>query len=167
VGRNFPPPGILLWPVSSLPSPSNALPTGKILTGWSEFHRSNMERRNPYETTLNVDNVGRLGLKWHFATGGGFSSPAVVNGVVYIGAGNRNVYSLNAKTGAKLSSYTNGGVVDFSPAVANGVLYGTGYASNAKTGAVVWDQPHGCSVATSPALAYGMAYVAGPLMFAV
>ena len=94
-------PGLCFGQSPSLPSPSNALSTGKILTGWSEFHRSNMARRNPYETTLNVDNVGRLRLKWHFATGGGFSSPAMVNGVVYIGAGNRNVYALKASSASR------------------------------------------------------------------
>jgi hypothetical protein len=32
-------------------------------------------------------------------------------------------YALNAKTGAELWSYTTGGTVDSSPAVANGVVY--------------------------------------------
>ena len=34
-----------------------------------------------------------------------------------------NVYALNASTGAKLWSYTTGGDMDSSPAVANGVVY--------------------------------------------
>ena len=36
------------------------------------------------------------------------SSPAVANGVVYIGSGDGNVYALNASTGAKLWSYATG-----------------------------------------------------------
>ena len=54
-----------------------------------------------------------------------------------------NVYALNASTGAKLWSYTTGGYVDSSPAVANGVVYigsddGNVYALNASTGAKLW-----------------------------
>ncbi len=30
---------------------------------WTEFHRTNMERWNPYETLLNASNVGGLSLK--------------------------------------------------------------------------------------------------------
>ena len=51
------------------------------------------------------------------------SSPAVANGVVYVGSDDNNVYALSAKTGAKLWSYTTGNYVDSSPAVANGVVY--------------------------------------------
>ena len=36
------------------------------------------------------------------------SSPAVANGVVYVGSDDGNVYALNARTGAKLWSYTTG-----------------------------------------------------------
>jgi hypothetical protein len=34
------------------------LAAADVRTSWSEFHRINMERWNPYETTLNVRNVG-------------------------------------------------------------------------------------------------------------
>ena len=51
------------------------------------------------------------------------SSPAVANGVVYVGSNDGNVYALNASTGAMLWSYTTGGGVYSSPAVANGVVY--------------------------------------------
>jgi len=43
--------------------------------------------------------------------------------VVYVGSDDNNVYALSAKTGAKLWSYTTGGYVDSSPAVANGMVY--------------------------------------------
>jgi outer membrane protein assembly factor BamB len=52
-----------------------------------------------------------------------FSSPAVANGVVYVGSVDGNVYALNASTGAKLWSFNAGDVVASSPAVANGVVY--------------------------------------------
>ena len=43
----------------------------------------------------------------------------MVNGVVYVGAGDGNIYALNASTGAKLWSFAAGG----DPTVVNGVLY--------------------------------------------
>jgi outer membrane protein assembly factor BamB len=51
------------------------------------------------------------------------SSPAVANGVVYVGSDDGNLYALNARTGVKLWSYATGGAVFSSPAVANGVVY--------------------------------------------
>jgi outer membrane protein assembly factor BamB len=51
------------------------------------------------------------------------SSPAVANGIIYVGMDDHYVYALNAKTGAKLWSYLTGNNVDSSPAVSNGVVY--------------------------------------------
>ena len=60
-------------------------PTGKCINNWSEFLRTNMKRLNLCEKVLNVNNVGKLGVKWSYATGSGVgSSPAVAGGVVYI-----------------------------------------------------------------------------------
>src|SRR5690349_12913576 len=79
-------------------------PTGcKVYSQWAQFHRSNMRRFNPCETVLSVNNVGSLGLKWGYATGSRVqSSPAVVNGVVYFGSEDNNVYALKAGSGALL-----------------------------------------------------------------
>ena len=45
-------------------------------------------------------------LLWKYATGDGtYSSPAVANGVVYVGSDDGNVYALNAGTGALLWKY--------------------------------------------------------------
>jgi glucose dehydrogenase len=43
--------------------------------------------------------------------------------VVYVGSLDGNVYALNARTGARLWSFTTGSRVISSPAVANGVVY--------------------------------------------
>src|SRR5215471_1523390 len=79
---------------------------------WTQFLRDNMQRWNPYETALGVGNVGDLQLKWKDRIGQDpgliGSSPAVANGVVYIGSGDHNIYALNASTGAKLWSFTTG-----------------------------------------------------------
>ena len=62
---------------------------------------------------------------WSYPTGASVntSSPAVANGVVYVGSEDRSVYALNASTGAKLWSYPTRGWVRSSPAVANGAVY--------------------------------------------
>ena len=67
-------------------------------------------------------------LLWSFTTDGPvyWSSPAVANGVVYVGSNiyeHQSVYALNASTGALLWSYIPLGDVWSSPAVANGVVY--------------------------------------------
>ena len=92
-------------------------------TSWAQFHNRNMERWNPCEKVLKVHNVGKMVPKWSYAFGGGRSSPAVANGVVYVGSDDYNVYALNAKTGAELWSDTTGFWVESSPVVANGVVY--------------------------------------------
>jgi outer membrane protein assembly factor BamB len=63
-------------------------------------------------------------LLWSYTTGSEVhSSPAVANGVVYIGSADHNLYALNASTGAKLWSYTTGSEVYSSPVVVNGMVY--------------------------------------------
>jgi outer membrane protein assembly factor BamB len=138
---------------SSTPSPAD----------WTQFLRNNMERWNPYETVLGVNNVSGLKLKWAFSTGSFVSSsPAIVDGVVYIGSDD-DLYALNASTGAELWSYPTGSQVYASPAVANGVVYigsndGTMYALKASTGAKLWSYAAGTTVLSSPAVANGTVY---------
>ena len=141
--------------------------TSRVCTGWREFHRPDMMRWNPCEKVLNVNNVGNLQKKWSYKTGfdGAASSPAVANGVVYIGSDDNNVYALNASTGAKLWSYTTDGEVNSSPAVANGVVYvgsddGNVHALNAHTGAKLWSYAIGGQVNwSSAAVANGVVYI--------
>ncbi len=51
------------------------------------------------------------------------SSPAVANGVVYVGSSDYNLYALDASTGAFLWKYAAENVIRSSPAVANGMVY--------------------------------------------
>jgi outer membrane protein assembly factor BamB len=148
--------GLCLSQSAVSPSPSD----------WTEFHRDNMQRWNPYETVLNVNNVGRLQRKWSFIKGREvFSSPAVANGVAYVGSLDGNLYALNAITGALLWSYVTGAeVAESSPAVANGVVYvgsydNNVYALNATTGAKLWSFATGFWVTSSPAVANGVVYI--------
>jgi outer membrane protein assembly factor BamB len=59
---------------------------------------------------------------WSFATGGCANSPAVANGVVYVGSCDGNVYALDASTGVRLWSFMTGGGT-YSPIVADGMVF--------------------------------------------
>ena len=61
---------------------------------------------------------------WNY-TAGNFvwSSPAIANGIVYVGSADCNVYALDAKTGTKVWNYKTRGFVNSSPSVTNGVVY--------------------------------------------
>ncbi len=65
---------------------------------------------------MNATNGNKL---WNYSTGSGYSSPAVVGGVVYFGSGD-SLYALNAATGKKLWNYTGGGAA---PVVVDGIVY--------------------------------------------
>ena len=61
---------------------------------------------------------------WNYTTGASVeSSPAVVDGVVYVGSNDNKTYALNAATGALIWNYTTGRYVTSSPAVADGRVY--------------------------------------------
>jgi glucose dehydrogenase len=68
-------------------------PAGNCINNWSEFLRTNMQRRNPCEKVVGVNNVGNLHQKWSYHTGSAASSPAVAKGVVYFGT----VYAFGLK----------------------------------------------------------------------
>ena len=63
-------------------------------------------------------------VKWKFTTGGAIeASLAVVNGVVYVGSDDDNLYALDATTGALIWQFRTGGNVSSRPAVLNGAVY--------------------------------------------
>jgi len=83
-----------------------------------------------------------------------YSSPTVVNGIIYVGSVDHNVYALNANC-TVLWTYLTGAPVYSSPTVFNGVLYiGSDdhyiYALNAATGAFIWKHNLGNIVRSSP-----------------
>jgi outer membrane protein assembly factor BamB len=137
-----------------------------VNTNWAQFRYSaKRQGANPYENVLSPSTVPGIDQDWSFAAGGGIaSSPAVVNGDVYVGSSDGNVYGVNAGTGAQLWSFATGGSVLSSPAVANGDVYvgsgdGNVYALNPATGTVVWSFDAGAGVESSPTVANGVVYV--------
>ncbi|MEM4389458.1 MAG: right-handed parallel beta-helix repeat-containing protein [Candidatus Micrarchaeia archaeon] len=102
---------------------------------------------------------------WVYNTGGQVeSSPAVADGIVYVGSYDNKTYALNATTGELIWSYMTGGPVYSSPAVADGKVYVGSwdknvYALNASTGGLIWKYTTGDIVDSSPAVADGKVYV--------
>jgi outer membrane protein assembly factor BamB len=82
--------------------------------------------------------------KWAYQTGGDvYSSPAVVDGKLYVGSTDKNWYCLDAYTGAKIWSFPIGHYVRTSAAVAGGKVFtgaddGYFYAIDADTGGELW-----------------------------
>lgn len=147
---------------------------GRSTTGfanWPQFQSDPCHTGyNANEFILSPVNVGNIAAGWQGSTGGS-SSPAVVNGVAYIGSFDGNVYALNASTGAQLWKYTTDGASGASPAVANGLVYAasqgkTLFALNAATGALVWKY-NAQSYFGSPVVADGIVYFASDVLNAV
>jgi outer membrane protein assembly factor BamB len=61
---------------------------------------------------------------WSYTTGALVeSSPAVANGLVYVGSNDHEVYALDAASGAVAWSFTTGDDVESSPIVDDGTVY--------------------------------------------
>jgi outer membrane protein assembly factor BamB len=84
------------------------------------------------------------GIRWKFRTAGRvISSPAVVDGVVYVGSTDGNLYAIDAGSGAEKWKFATKGWVVSSPAVDSGTVYFESYDSNlyalnAATGKLKW-----------------------------
>lgn len=83
-------------------------------------------------------------VKWKFHTGGQvLSSPGVVNGILYVGSNDHNLYALDAESGTLKWKFQTGSRVTSSPAVVGGVVYfgsfdGNFYALDAANGQQKW-----------------------------
>jgi outer membrane protein assembly factor BamB len=125
--------------------------------------RANAQHTGVYDNKEGIEPVDTY--IWGFATEGIIhSSPAVANGVVYVGSLDRNLYAIDAMTGKEKWRFTTGNSVYSSPAVANGVVYvgsmdGNLYAIDGVTGKEKWRFTTGNRVYSSPAVANGVVYV--------
>ena len=85
-----------------------------------------------------------LKLKWQYKTKGSiYSSPSVVDGQLFVGSHDNNLYALNVKNGKLIWKFATGGQITSSPAVFDSVVYvgskdGYIYAINAKGGNLFW-----------------------------
>jgi outer membrane protein assembly factor BamB len=92
------------------------------------------------------------------------SSPAVVNGTVYVGSSDGSLYAVDAVTGEAQWTFETGGPVRSSPAVVEDTVYvGSDdnhlYAVDAASGEETWRFQTREAVASSPAVVNGTVYV--------
>ncbi|HEX4792679.1 MAG TPA: PQQ-binding-like beta-propeller repeat protein [Humisphaera sp.] len=93
-----------------------------------------------------------------------YSSPAIADGIVVVGARDRNVYGLELSSGKKIWSFPTRGEVDSSPAISGGRVYVGSkdrklYVLDLKTGAKIWEFSASRAITGSPAIAEGVAVV--------
>jgi outer membrane protein assembly factor BamB len=139
---------------------STELQSAPDSSNWVMFRRD-MSRTgsfNPGEVLPRGD------IKWTFATEGAIhSSPAVADGIVYVGSRDGYVYALKAETGEKLWAFKTGSWVESSPVVVGGVVYigsndGYFYALDAQTGNKRWSFGTKYGIRSTAAVADGKVY---------
>jgi outer membrane protein assembly factor BamB len=149
-----------------------------VRANWAKFHSDAANSGlNPYENVISPANVSGLKTAWTWTqtVGSVYSSPAVANGVVYVGSTQGNLYAFSAsgagcsgttpKICQPLWTGTTGSIIYSSPVVASGVVYvaagdGKLYAFSATTGAQRWTAPIAeQSGVASPVVVNGVVYV--------
>ncbi len=116
-----------------------------------------------------------LTLWWKFTADGAIvSSPSVADGRVYFGSEDKNIYAVDAWTGALLWKFNTSGRILSSPAVVDGKVFvgpddGTVYCLNAINGSLIWSTNAGGFIdghfssavvlRSSPTVADGKVYV--------
>ncbi len=115
-----------------------------------------------------------LALAWNFTTNGAvISSPSIVDGIVYVGSQDTNLYALDAFSGSLIWKFATQDAIVSSPAVANGKVYTGGddgyvYCLDAYSGELKWktfvngdlEYTYGSLVLkSSPAVLDGRVYV--------
>ena len=119
----------------------------------------------PDETTLDAASAATLHVAWDLALKAeAHSSPAVVDGVAYLGVEDGSVYAVDLVKQSVLWSFATGGAVRSSPAVDGGVVYvgsrdGSVYALDAASGAPLWTFGTKGPVDASPAVSGGVVVV--------
>ena len=108
-----------------------ATPATTVGGDWTQFHNDLIHSGyNAAETTISAPNVANLGVAWTATTGNGIdSSPAVANGVVYVGSkdGKLYAYAVGCASGGgtctPLWTGATGSNIYSSTAVSSGVVY--------------------------------------------
>ncbi|MCL2359535.1 MAG: PQQ-binding-like beta-propeller repeat protein [Candidatus Bathyarchaeota archaeon] len=103
-----------------------------------------MWRADPSHSSSAPTGPTTLALNWKFQTQGAVSSsPSVVDGIVYVGSQDKNIYAIGAWSGNLLWKFPTQAPVESSPAIADGKLYTGGddgyvYCLDAYTGVCIW-----------------------------
>jgi polyvinyl alcohol dehydrogenase (cytochrome) len=137
--------------------------------GWADA--ANTRFQPTRQAGLTRDTTAKLKLKWAFGFPGvttAFGTPTLVDGRLFVGAADGEVYSLDARSGCVHWTYTAVAGVRVSPVIGNGAVFfgdlrGKVYALNIDTGGLIWKaqaDEHPLAVITgSPKLLAGRLYV--------
>ena len=126
---------------------------------WPMFHHDLQHTGYSTSDAADTNNV-----MWTYTTDGDvYSSPAVVDGRVYIGSDDGHVYCLDAEDGDKIWNSSNVGTVWYSsPAISDGRVYIGGdllYCLNNEDGSRIWSYQGGINIASSPAVVGDRVYI--------
>ncbi len=128
---------------------------------WNEFRHD--PNHSGYTTDSNPSNSAVL--LWNYTTGSPVaSSPAVIDGYLFIGSKDYNIYCLNATNGQRIWNFPTAAEVESSPAVFGGRVYvgsddGWIYCLDIETGMPVWISLVGGEVISSPTVVGGIVFV--------
>ena len=106
-----------------------------------------------------------VGGNWRVDLGPGVaSSPALVNGTVYVGSDDTHLYALDATDGSEQWRFETGDRVTSSPTVVDGTVYvgsndGSVYAVDAAQGTEEWSVETDGQIAASPTVVDGTLYI--------
>ncbi len=120
-----------IWAINSIKAAPETDP-------WSMF------RHDADRSSIGAGGPANLSLVWKFQTKGAVvSSPTVVDGVVYFGSQDHNIYAVNAGSGSLLWNFTTNNTIQSSLAVADGKVItgaedGYVYCLNANNGLMQW-----------------------------
>jgi len=95
---------------------------------------------------------------WRFSTGNASgSTPALANGAIYVGSGDKHLYALDAATGLYLWSFAAEDVIATAALASEGVVYAAAadralYALDASDGRLLWSARGGAAFEAAPAL---------------
>lgn len=151
-------------PLATAVPPTPIRPTPTSLPGtsrWAPMFRGDPRRTG---TMPGPRPAGEPTVRWQFETDGiVVSSPAVVNGVVYVGSRDFNVYAIDATSGEERWHFPTGGDVASSPAVVDGMVFigsrdSNMYALDADTGSIVWSFKAENAIHSSPVVVEGAVY---------
>jgi outer membrane protein assembly factor BamB len=174
IGTNSPPssgPSTTPTPVSeSTPTPTSSpklIPISTV-SNWAMF------RADPSHSSTASVGPSNLTLAWKYTTKGSIiSSPSIVNGIVYAGSQDKNVYAIDAQNGNLIWNYSTEGPIVTSPAIADGKVYigsedGYVYCLEAIKGTLLWQTFINSNLTftfgdlvlkSSPVVSSGMVYI--------
>lgn len=140
------------------------IPSDASIGGWGSYQVDTANTGRTY-TEVSEAPGGDIAPAWEFETSADVNvPPAVVDGTVFVGNRNGDLYAVDAVTGEKQWQFDTGDSLLSAPAVAEGTVYvgnfdGTLFAVDAASGDETWTFDAGGWVTPAPTVTDGVVYV--------